>query len=120
MQFLRHQIRTGWRAEAAILACAALLAFGTLAWMEMVHVRVLGEALTAGGSHFLRDGLLIHPGVPHAARIATYDDHRMAMSFALLALRTEGIEIEDPDCVSKTYPGYFADLEAATGVARLA
>ncbi len=66
------------------------------------------------------DGLLIHPGVPHAARVATYDDHRMAMSFALLALRTEGIEIEDPDCVSKTYPGYFADLEAATGVARLA
>ncbi|MBA2348328.1 MAG: 3-phosphoshikimate 1-carboxyvinyltransferase, partial [Solirubrobacterales bacterium] len=63
------------------------------------------------------DGLLIWPGVPHAARIATYDDHRMAMSFALLALRTEGIEIEDPGCVSKTYPGYFADLERATGIA---
>lgn len=62
------------------------------------------------------DGLLIHPGVPHAARIATYEDHRMAMSFALLALRTEGIEIEDPGCVAKTYPGYFADLERATGV----
>ncbi len=61
MEFLRHQIRTGWRAEAAVLVCAALLAFGTLASMEMVHVRVLGEALTAGGSHFLRDGLLLLP-----------------------------------------------------------
>ena len=62
------------------------------------------------------DGLLIRPGVPRHARIATYEDHRMAMSFALLALRTEGILIEDPGCVAKTYPGYFADLEAATGV----
>ncbi len=62
------------------------------------------------------DGLLVHPGVPQAARVATYEDHRMAMSFALLALRTEGIEIEDPGCVAKTYPGYFADLERVTGV----
>ena len=62
------------------------------------------------------DGLLISPGVPRAARIATYEDHRMAMSFALLALRTDGIEIEDPGCVTKTYPGFFSDLEAATGV----
>ncbi len=62
------------------------------------------------------DGLIIHPGVPHAARIATYEDHRMAMSFALLALRTEGIEIEDPGCVAKTYPGYFADLERVAAI----
>ncbi len=62
------------------------------------------------------DGLLICPGVPRAARICTYDDHRMAMSFALLALRTPGIEIEEPGCVAKTYPGYFGDLATATGV----
>ena len=62
------------------------------------------------------DGLLIQPGVPHAAQISTYDDHRMAMSFALLALRTDGIEIENPTCVAKTYPSYFADLQAATGI----
>ena len=34
----------------------------------------------------------------------------MAMSFALLGLRVPGIEVEDPGCVAKTYPGYFADL----------
>ena len=59
------------------------------------------------------DGFLIRPGTPRPARIATYDDHRMAMSFALLGLRVPGIEIEDPACVAKTYPGFFADLDRA-------
>jgi 3-phosphoshikimate 1-carboxyvinyltransferase len=42
--------------------------------------------------------------------IETYDDHRMAMSFALLGLRTEGILIDDPACVNKTFPDYFDQL----------
>lgn len=62
------------------------------------------------------DGMVIRPGTPRPVRIATYDDHRMAMSFALLGLRTPGLEIADPDCVRKTYPGYFADLARATGI----
>ncbi len=57
------------------------------------------------------DGFTIRPGVPTPAQIETYDDHRMAMSFALLGLRVPGIEILDPGCVSKTYPEFFADLE---------
>lgn len=44
------------------------------------------------------------------ARIETYEDHRIAMSFALLGLRIEGIVILDPECVGKTYPGYWNDL----------
>ncbi len=57
------------------------------------------------------DGFTIRPGAgPHPARVRTYDDHRMAMSFALLGLRIPGIEIEDPGCVAKTYPRYWADL----------
>jgi 3-phosphoshikimate 1-carboxyvinyltransferase len=47
---------------------------------------------------------------PSTGTVRTYDDHRMAMSFALLGLRVPGIEVEDPGCVAKTYPGYFADL----------
>ena len=43
--------------------------------------------------------------------VATYDDHRMAMSFALLGLRVPGIEIADPGCVAKTFPDYFEVLE---------
>ena len=56
------------------------------------------------------DGMTIQPGTPHGAAIETHDDHRMAMSFALLGLRVPGIDILDPDCVAKTYPGFFADL----------
>ena len=56
------------------------------------------------------DGLLITPGKLHGAEIDTYDDHRMAMSFALVGLRTPGVIIRDPDCTSKTYPGFFDDL----------
>jgi 3-phosphoshikimate 1-carboxyvinyltransferase len=44
------------------------------------------------------------------ARIRTYDDHRIAMSFAIAGLRTPGIVIQDPDCVSKTFPDFFERL----------
>jgi len=58
------------------------------------------------------DGFVVHPGRPRPAVIETYDDHRMAMSFALLGLRTPGIEIADPGCVAKTFPGFFEALDA--------
>ncbi|MGY8804579.1 MAG: 3-phosphoshikimate 1-carboxyvinyltransferase, partial [bacterium] len=45
------------------------------------------------------------------ATIETYDDHRMAMSFALAGLRVPGIRISDPGCVSKTWPNFFEMLE---------
>ena len=57
------------------------------------------------------DGFVVHPGTPRPARIETYDDHRMAMSFALLGLRAPGIEIDDPGCVAKTFPGFWAALD---------
>jgi 3-phosphoshikimate 1-carboxyvinyltransferase len=57
------------------------------------------------------DGLTINPGQPKAARIRTYDDHRMAMALALIGLRVPGIEIEDPACVAKTFPDYFSALD---------
>lgn len=63
------------------------------------------------------DSLLVLPPEGGAkslcgARIATYRDHRMAMSFAVAGLAVPGIEIEDPACVEKTYPRFFDDLEA--------
>jgi 3-phosphoshikimate 1-carboxyvinyltransferase len=57
------------------------------------------------------DGLTIHPGPMHGAVVETYDDHRMAMSFALIGLRQPGIHIADPDCTAKTYPEFFSDLD---------
>ncbi len=58
------------------------------------------------------DGMTITPGPMQPATIATYDDHRMAMSFALIGLKQPGVRIEDPDCTSKTYPRFFEDLRA--------
>ena len=57
------------------------------------------------------DGFRIEPGRPQPAVIQTYDDHRMAMSFALLGLKAEGIRIADPGCVAKTFPGFWDALD---------
>jgi 3-phosphoshikimate 1-carboxyvinyltransferase len=61
------------------------------------------------------DGFVVYPGAPRAGRVQTYDDHRMAMSFAILGLGAHGIDILNPECVSKTFPEYFAELEKLTG-----
>jgi 3-phosphoshikimate 1-carboxyvinyltransferase len=60
------------------------------------------------------DGLVVRPspapGGPHAARFTTYDDHRIAMAFALVGLRVPGVEVDGAECVAKTFPDYFAVL----------
>jgi 3-phosphoshikimate 1-carboxyvinyltransferase len=58
------------------------------------------------------DGLTVYPGIPTPATVETYDDHRMAMAFALLGCRAEGIQISNPNCVAKTFPDYFSVLDA--------
>lgn len=58
------------------------------------------------------DGFVINPGAPKPATIETYEDHRMAMSFALLGLKANGIIIAGPECVAKTFPHYFSVLES--------
>jgi 3-phosphoshikimate 1-carboxyvinyltransferase len=59
------------------------------------------------------DGFLVRPSAagPHAAEIHTYDDHRMAMAFAVLGLAVPGTTILDPDCVAKTFPTFFSVLD---------
>ncbi len=52
-------------------------------------------------------GLLITPVPLHNARIETYDDHRMAMAFALTGLRVDSVEIDNPSCCKKTFENYF-------------
>ena len=61
------------------------------------------------------DGLTIHPRPLHGAEIETYNDHRMAMSMALIGLKVPGIVIKNPACVAKTYPGFWDDLEKLRG-----
>jgi len=53
------------------------------------------------------DGLVIRGGTPKGAVIQTYNDHRIAMSFAVAGLKTPGVSITDPDCVAKSFPDFW-------------
>lgn len=70
------------------------------------ELRRLGAEVEEG-----RDWFRVHPQPSYRpARIRTYDDHRMAMAFALPGLLLPGIVILDPGCTAKTYPGYWEDF----------
>ena len=64
------------------------------------------------------DGFVIRPGPLHGATVHTYDDHRMAMAFALIGLRVPGVRIADPGCVAKTFPGFWSWLAGLRRSAR--
>jgi 3-phosphoshikimate 1-carboxyvinyltransferase len=57
------------------------------------------------------DGLTITPRPLNGGAVDTYNDHRMAMSLALVGLKVPGVVIRNPGCVAKTYPGFWQDLE---------
>jgi 3-phosphoshikimate 1-carboxyvinyltransferase len=59
--------------------------------------------------------LIIEGGVPHGARIETYNDHRIAMSFAILGLVAPGMEIENEFCVGKSFPGFWETMGGLYG-----
>ena len=55
----------------------------------------------------IQDGLTVYPGTPQAATLDSYNDHRVAVSLALIGTAVPGIVIRDPGCVSKTCTTYF-------------
>jgi 3-phosphoshikimate 1-carboxyvinyltransferase len=56
------------------------------------------------------DGLVIEGDTPHGAEIETYNDHRLAMSFAVLGLAVPGMRIKGESCVDKSFPGFWEEL----------
>lgn len=58
------------------------------------------------------DNITIYPGTPAPSVVNTYEDHRMAMGFSLIGLRSEGIVIDNPACCRKTFENYFTVLES--------
>ena len=60
------------------------------------------------------DGVRIKPGQPKRCRIETFEDHRVAMAFAVMGLGAEGIVIENPGCCRKTFENYFEILDRLT------
>ncbi len=105
------------------LAVVALFAEGTTRIRNVAHIRhketdriaALATELRKLGAEVVEraDGLDITAGQPTSATVDTYNDHRMAMSFAIAGLVRPGVVIRDPGCTAKTYPRYFQDLEAA-------
>jgi 3-phosphoshikimate 1-carboxyvinyltransferase len=61
------------------------------------------------------DGLTITPRSLTGCAVDTYNDHRMAMSLALVGLKAPGVVVRNPGCVAKTYPGFWQDLEKLRG-----
>lgn len=113
---------------AQTLAAVAVFAEGPTRIRNIGHVRhketdridAMAIELRRLGIHVetADDELTVHPGPVSPAVVQTYDDHRMAMSFALIGLRAAGVEIADPGCTAKTYPRYFEDLATLTAAAR--
>lgn len=80
---------------------------------ESDRIGALAEELRRCGIDAVEepDGLVIIPGPPRPTLVRTRGDHRLAMAFSILGLMTPGIEIDDPGCVAKTFPEFFATLE---------
>jgi len=110
----------------AVPALAAVAAFaegrsrfdgvGHLRFKESDRVGALAEILTSAGAHTVAEGdslVVAGPASPRPkpVRLPTHRDHRMAMAAAILALKLPSLLVENPACVSKSYPSFFRDLE---------
>jgi 3-phosphoshikimate 1-carboxyvinyltransferase len=85
---------------------------GRLRVQECERVIALQTELTKCGAKVIEEGdtLTVYPSQLHGAEIETYNDHRMAMCFAVLGLKVPGIKIKNPACVKKTFPNFFQKL----------
>lgn len=105
------------------LTMAALAAYATTPTIirNVGHIRLqecnrmaaIVNELNRVGVNCVEEGndLRITPGIVNPATIETYEDHRVAMAFSLLGLKSEGIIIDNPDCCKKTFEEYFEVLD---------
>ena len=103
------------------LCAVALFARGPTTIRNVAHLRykesdrlqaLATELAKLGATIALRpDGLDIVPSPLYGAQLGTYGDHRLVMSFALVGLSVQGIRIEDPECVKKSYPRFWSEFE---------
>lgn len=110
--------------ELPVLAAAAAVAEGRtvirdaaeLKVKESNRIRTMAEGLSRLGATVreTEDGLIIDGGAAlHGGAVESYSDHRIAMSFAILSLVTDGeVKISDPDCVNISAPSFYEDLRS--------
>lgn len=99
------------------LAVTAAFAQGRTLITNVAHLRAKeSDRLAAVAAELTKMGIVVEcgpdsiaitGGAAHGASIATYDDHRIAMSFSLAGLRVPGLVIEDENCVAKSFPDYW-------------
>jgi 3-phosphoshikimate 1-carboxyvinyltransferase len=82
---------------------------------DRIHALATELARLGASVRELDDGLEILPSRLHGAAVETYDDHRIAMAFAVAGLKVQGVRINNPGCVAKTYPQFFEHLSTLTG-----
>lgn len=103
----------------AAIACFAdseveIRGIGHIRYQEcdrLLAIRSNLEAMGISAEQQSEDSIRIRPGTPRACRIETFDDHRVAMAFAIPGLVTPGIVIVNPMCCKKTFENYFDVLE---------
>ena len=80
---------------------------------ESDRIKVIVDELTKMGisCNELTDGVEIYPGTPKNVEIETYNDHRVAMSFAVTGLAGDGMTILNPECCKKTFAGFFDEID---------
>lgn len=85
---------------------------GHIRFQESDRIHAIVTELGKMGIHCeeTQTSITIYPGTPSPSVVKTYDDHRMAMGFSLIGLRSKGIIIDDPDCCRKTFENYFEVL----------
>ncbi len=103
------------------LVAAALFAETPTRIRNVAHLRfkesdrlgTLAEELTGLGADVsvVEDGLEIRPARLHGATLDPHEDHRLAMLFGLIGLRIPGIVVEQPECVQKSYPRFWEELD---------
>ncbi len=106
--------------QAITLACIAPFAgspttitgIGHTRFQESDRIHAIATQLKKMGIRCdeTETSLKIYPGNPKSSLVDTYEDHRMAMGFSLIGLRSEGIRIDNPSCCKKTFENYFEVL----------
>ncbi len=90
---------------------------GHLAHKESDRISAVAENLRNCGVRVLagKESMEIFGGEPHGCEVKCFSDHRIAMAFSVLGLAVGETVLDEPECVSKSYPGFFAELEKAYG-----
>ena len=98
-------------------APVTITGIGHIRGQESDRIHVIAKSLESMGISCREgaDSIQIMPGQPRGAKISTYDDHRVAMAFAVTGLRTRNLVIEDCQCCRKTFPEYFQVLDGILG-----